>query len=447
MEYRLKIENFGKIKKANIKVTPFTLLIGDNNSGKSYLLSLIWALASRKTAMEFIDTSKKEEMVEYQELYSKLSNGIKKKEIGGSFSISTKSLEKIWNRIFENGIEEFLNKIFNYNGVKIGKLELELEEKEIIFTKQSDSILQVKIGDKVSSSSINIIEKLDVDYVEILIMFLLVQIFNYTTQDNTVYLPAARTGFMLSKDVINQVSRRKTFDFIIDSDEEMVRPDFQPFTKPIMHFLDKIERATVENEEKNRKFLAITNWMEAEVTRGSIQYQELGNKEVRYVPKGEKEGLPLRTSSAVITELTPLILLLKYSQVPLRVICYEEPEMCLHPQLQLEMGKLLIRLVNSGVQMIVTTHSDIILQHINNMCRLCKIKHSDEIMEEFKLKEEDKIDSSKISIYQLTNCGEYSEVEELKEEESGFYIPTFSNALMKILEQTTAINDIAEDKE
>ena len=43
MEYTIHVEQFGKIKKADIRVAPLTLFVGDNNSGKSYLLSLVWA--------------------------------------------------------------------------------------------------------------------------------------------------------------------------------------------------------------------------------------------------------------------------------------------------------------------------------------------------------------------------------------------------------------------
>ena len=44
--------------------------------------------------------------------------------------------------------------------------------------------------------------------------------------------------------------------------------------------------------------------------------------------------------------------------------------MCLHPQLQYQMARLIIRMVNSGINIVASTHSDIIIQHINNMCQL-----------------------------------------------------------------------------
>ena len=46
MAYKLIVENYGKIEKAELEISPLTLFVGDNNSGKSYLLSLIWTLFS-----------------------------------------------------------------------------------------------------------------------------------------------------------------------------------------------------------------------------------------------------------------------------------------------------------------------------------------------------------------------------------------------------------------
>lgn len=40
----MTVEQFGKIRKAEIELAPLTLFVGDNNSGKSYLLSLSWAM-------------------------------------------------------------------------------------------------------------------------------------------------------------------------------------------------------------------------------------------------------------------------------------------------------------------------------------------------------------------------------------------------------------------
>ncbi|HIS61778.1 MAG TPA: AAA family ATPase [Candidatus Scybalomonas excrementigallinarum] len=459
MDYRLYIENFGKIKSANIQVKPLTLLVGDNNSGKSYLLSLIWKVQNLYLFDSFFLILKEKKSREYSLLYEKIFLTIKKaidSEVT-TFSVSTKELEKIWNYLFENGKEKLIRNLFNYNNMEIGKLELELEEKEIFIT-ISKKIDRISINYMVEngrasefSAHRERMEELErrEEIIFLIINRLLLDVIRNGYDGEAIYLPAARTGFMLSKDIINQVARKSTFDLMIGNDEG-AKVNLQPFPKPIIHFLDSLESLRIDNEIEYEGIAQIVQWIEEDMVKGRIQYRQLGNKEIQYVPYGKEQGIPLRTSSAVVTELTPLVLLLKYGKI--RSLCYEEPEMCLHPQLQLEMGKLLIRLVNNDINIITTTHSDIILQHVNNMCRAFRLANADESgqvkekLNQFELIKEDLIDISQVAVYQLTDHGSFSTVEEIKPEKDGFYVPTFSNALMNILEQTTEINDITDEE-
>jgi len=43
-KWTLNIEEFAKIKKAKIEIAPFLVFIGENNSGKSYIMTLLWGL-------------------------------------------------------------------------------------------------------------------------------------------------------------------------------------------------------------------------------------------------------------------------------------------------------------------------------------------------------------------------------------------------------------------
>ncbi|MDE6052375.1 MAG: ATP-binding protein, partial [Lachnospiraceae bacterium] len=42
--WTMHVEKFGKIESADIEVAPMTLFVGDNNSGKSYIMTLIYGL-------------------------------------------------------------------------------------------------------------------------------------------------------------------------------------------------------------------------------------------------------------------------------------------------------------------------------------------------------------------------------------------------------------------
>ena len=161
----------------------------------------------------------------------------------------------------------------------------------------------------------------------------------------------------------------------------------------------------------------------------------------QYIPNGMESGIPLRATSGVVTELTPLILLLKYAR-HLREICYEEPEMCLHPQLQYQMARLIIRMVNSKINIVASTHSDIIIQHINNMCQMCGADADDKTLERMGLDREDLISVDKIAVYQFKGNAGKTRVERILPEDNTFKVPSFMDALKNILNKTIAVSDI-----
>ncbi len=443
MERKLIIEDFGKIKKAEIDISPLTLFVGDNNSGKSYLLSLIWAIYAADTNSVIFRDVMEVLVEEYAQVYQDLYDCISKVKEGEKQEIKIPSsvLVEILNKLLERNKDKFVAGIFNSEQVTIGKLAVILEREfdlTMAVEKKEDAV-DVSCKEGYFSMAFHGKRMMeDVEYVTKKIFIGgLRRFFKGATglhDRSTVYLPAARTGFMLAKNVINKVGRQVAYDVTDFEDRE----EIQPFTKPIIHFLNMMEELKLDYKTE---YGEIIEWMETVMAHGSIRYgNELNGREIRYLPEGSKESLPLRTTSAVVTELTPLLLLLKYRR-SLKAICYEEPEMCLHPGLQQEMGKLLVRLVNQRLSMIATTHSDIIVQHINNMCRLKEMDASGELLEKLGLTEEDAISLEKVAIYQFTDLGEYSTVEKLIPIDGQFQVRTFSNALMGILEQTSEIQD------
>ena len=43
-KWTLHVENFAKIKSADVNIAPLMCFVGDNNSGKSYLMSILWGI-------------------------------------------------------------------------------------------------------------------------------------------------------------------------------------------------------------------------------------------------------------------------------------------------------------------------------------------------------------------------------------------------------------------
>ena len=60
----------------------------------------------------------------------------------------------------------------------------------------------------------------------------------------------------------------------------------------------------------------------------------------------------------------------------------EEPEAHLHPGAQADMAVILARLVRAGVKVIITTHSDWLLQEIGNLIRVGELEKTGEVVSE-----------------------------------------------------------------
>lgn len=449
MGWRVKVSGYGKIESAEIEAAPLTLFVGDNNSGKSYLMSLLWGIrnlggellyagdASEKTESDdrlLCWVKKQIEAAREQGVHTVLAS-----EIGDELQIV------LQERIHQNR-DKFVKAIFNSSDVEIEELQIELtgladisldfivrehgRNMGVAITNTGNDGVELALSEKERATGI-LEEKTGRYFVNTLMALVLDSHGGFNRE---IYFPAARTGFMLTKDIINKVSRRTTFN-VAEEQEAMV-----PFVRPINQFLDVINDLAF-NGESNEDFAEIAQYLEGSMADGTVEMSALPNKEAMYVPNGKTSGMPLRITSAVVTELSPLILVLKHKRY-VDALFYEEPEMCLHPQLQQKMGRVLCRMVNAGVQMNVTTHSDIILQHVNNMIRLSGREDREEICHRLGYTARDLLSPQKVKVYQLkTVAGGKTKVEELSCGENGFAVPTFNDALDRIMDEAYVIQE------
>ena len=99
----------------------------------------------------------------------------------------------------------------------------------------------------------------------------------------------------------------------------------------------------------------------------------------------------------MVSELAPLILFLKYLVRPGDLLILEEPESHLHPAAQLQLARGIARLVNAGVQVLITTHSGDFVGQINNLLRMSNA--SEETARSLGLEQEDCLTPEQVSAY------------------------------------------------
>lgn len=447
--WKLIVEDYGKIKSAEIEVAPLTLFVGDNNSGKSYLLALLWGIeklgVEALIGEEYINTEEVNTLVGW--LSVQIDSAVKNKHHEVSLEAMSDVLNKLLNAELKKRKNNLVKKLFNSKSVDIRKLEIEIEDlKESILhceIEENSSELIMYVNNEQPSFSVigkSIVEE-ELYKEERFIQWFLVRglyssLMNIgmgeEVNDSCIYLPAARTGFMLTKDIINKVGRKNTFNLL--EEKEVITP----FIRPINQFLDIMGDLSAETSVKE-EHLKLALEIEKDMANGTVEISSMPNKEVQYVPIGYKKGMPLRLVSAVVTELSPLILILKYKGGVKRFY-YEEPEMCLHPQLQYKMGKIIGHTVNLGIGMVITTHSDIIMQHINNMIKLTKREDCKEICERLGYEQSDLLSHDQVKVYQLSaKTRGKTEVKELHCGEDGFVVPTFNDALDNIMNEAYEI--------
>ena len=189
--------------------------------------------------------------------------------------------------------------------------------------------------------------------------------------ERSYYLPAARSGIVQGHRVISSILIRRSSFAGLEQMEIPALPGI--ITDFIGHMLLMMEGGKDDHTPGLQESIA---FLEREVVRGKVDFKELGHltyPEISYEPFA---GQPytgkffLRQTSSMVSELAPVILFLKYLVRPGDLLILEEPEAHLHPASQRRMAQGIVRLVNAGVRVLITTHSDYFLNQVNNLMRI-----------------------------------------------------------------------------
>ena len=121
------------------------------------------------------------------------------------------------------------------------------------------------------------------------------------------------------------------------------------------------------------KMKTIVEYLETNVIAGSVRIRkQLEYPEIRY--QNEVGEFPLQQVSSTCSEVAPMVLYLKYLVRAGHLFIIEEPESHLDPANQRLLARAIAMLVNAGVRVLVTTHSDIFLNQINNLMKVSSLE-------------------------------------------------------------------------
>lgn len=432
--WTLSVEDFGPIKSASVTLAPFTVFSGRNNTGKSYMASLIWAVVNASELLTRPDAANVAPFAAAQELARAILRG-------DQSIIDTDG----WNKVIN-----WINALLDDRSVNLPNRVLACADFRSATSRVSLSAvvpeLRVQwnivagpdgVGDKPGrprgtgwryledNQTLLITGTPDASnrHIDLSLLGTLANCLS-GQYGPVIYIPAARTGLMVAlKSLIAAL-------FGSLDEEEIERRSTLP--PPVRYFLADVNSAT---ERPNQPHYAIAETLESEILNGRIIQAE--NGDFRFAIKGVRTPLPLHAASSLVTELAPFIVLLK-SGIEGALI-FEEPEAHLHLDAQRALARVLVRLINTGTPVLVTTHSDTFLQQINILMQIFGHTNHDAVAKKFGYRPDELLDPANARGYLFEASDGNTVVRELEKTPLGFVEPAMNETIAKMSHEVIAI--------
>jgi len=404
---KIKIKNLGALKQAEFTLGDLTIICGSNNTGKTYATYALFGFLFtwRRMFSLTLNDDKIEQL---------LTDGIVRLDIQEYISQSDK--------IVAGGCKAYtqqLSKIFatQVDRFKETEFHVTLDIQNISLASKFDR----KIGsDEVAIFSISKIE----ESTELVVTLLVekgkakipIEILNHIITDNlkdiifAQLLPrpfiasAERTGAAIFRKELN-FARNRLLEEMGQADKnidpiEFLLKDYEDYALPIktnVEFTRKLESLFKKNSfiaENHPDVLA--NF--ADIIGG--EYTVTQNDELYYVPKGKRVKLSMDESSSAVRSLLDIGFYLRHEAQRGDLLMVDEPELNLHPENQRRVARLFARLINLGIKVFITTHSDYIIKELNTLIMLNHDRpYLKQIAEQEGYHQEELISSEKIKVY------------------------------------------------
>jgi len=411
----IEIKNFGPISKGKFKLKPLTVFVGPNNSGKTFAAMLAHSVMSPRGEYERpFDYIKWIRRKLKEQKFMSLVHGMEK------MIASATDSGGMMPKKYTNKVQELVHELHFKDSVTGAiKSNFGTNLKELVRIGQERSTIKIRyhVGSNIT------INKAGAPHTEICHMDIAYSIKNdqgavsiYETNEKTFgrhidpmlidksvqrhidivsrhlklesnsglywllhlikriecasmylpkscYLPAARSGILSARDhivsgMVNSSSYPGT---------ELPRG---PVPRVVSDYLESLVQMGEHRPQTNGK-----NGQEVfrDLFGGSLEVQrpKIGLPRIIYKTRGA--GVPLNLMSSGMTETVPLQLFLQGRMPQADVLILEEPEAHLHPANQARLAKHIVRLVNSGVHVLLITHGVYFLEQLSMFVRMSQI--------------------------------------------------------------------------
>ena len=447
----IKVNNLGAIKEGTFDLTKrFSIFCGPNGTGKTYLAYVIYGLLKRKIHIpgkeklsETLVNKKKAIMeIDFSRLakYRESLVSATKRNIDELFGIGESDAMRIFKDFdcsFTTNKDDFKQIIVqskiatqqNIQGVNI-KIDKEAGSTQVVLYVIDESIPTSVI------SSFRFF--LDSHIYYLLSIFPIGGVEIFPVERNSIYTFSKELSIR-KQDALDHMqilmNKKKQIDVF-----DLLSSKRYPM--PIRDGLNIAEDLT-EVRKYNSPVSDFAKYMESDLLHGNVQISSEG--EIQFKPtKSPKTVLPIQMTASVIKTLSSLDVYLHHNAKPNDLIIIDEPEINLHPDNQIMVARMLVRLMNHGFRILISTHSDYIIREINNMVMMSNKKSATvkEMVEKGKYQSDEYIDPSDLGVYYFNYASKRNKqvvVQKVNVEDSGFTIASIDKTIQ---EQNTIAEEL-----
>ena len=378
LKTKVSFNNLGVIKQGNLELNDFTLLCGANNTGKTYVMYSLCALLDQRFNVNF-------NFVE--DLVRKLSQETVcqyniQNLIGDNYDNILEEITQGINKHLPNlfGIE---SDEFRQTQIKL-KLDIDLilanitnhpwQSRVSLSNKESDWFLDIQKPDNDTNVTFTMRDKgIPHKLLTELISSNITSLIFSKKNQNCFLIPAERGGLNLFFKELSSIRNRLLHHAQKDkiSSMEVLKDIIKSrYAEPIS---DYIEFLNDLNNTKKRKsdYQIQAQYIQKNIINGKYEVDRYGD--IFFLPyRSNNKKMPLHFTSSTVKTLFSLVFYLEHLAQPGDYLMIDEPELSLHPDNQQNLARVLAKLVNNGVKVVLSTHSPYFVRELNNLIMLNK---------------------------------------------------------------------------
>ena len=430
---KLSIEGFGPIKKTVvIEPKALTLLCGANNTGKTYALYVLNALMDSRFVAHFAFAKDHAQILVQEKHFSVATDTL----LGTS---AIRHAEKTIAHGLKSTLQRFFVAESTLTDSATFSIELDVGEiaanppisLKITWGSADEGVIHLK-GMSQEQTTVSITGKwASVQQVEDALHRLLMQMYLPQRKGRDFLLPAERSGINLFFRELN--SRRAALlrhvtSQTLDTNELLKDIIVSRYPQPIHDYIEFLN-SQPEIKRQESEFSDLAAWLQKEILRAKYKVDRYGDISIAPLRSGAELGLHL--GSSTVKTFFGLWSYLNHLARKGDWLMIDEPELNLHPQNQLAIAQLLAQLVNRGIHVVVSTHSDYMVRAWGNLIMLGNqdFEGRDALADQYALPSTQWLTTSQVSAYEFDAGGAHSM---LVSAEGGIRTDLFDASIQKL---------------